>query len=210
MMRAMRNTKPTGIWRVLGLLVSLIVVACMCVACGKDAAGTASSHAPQSSATPTSFSSPVVSETPQVSPTSTTSVAISSPTPGTTSGGTGKATTSQQGCPTTQQPASDLALATVVVEPKDVEQTVTAHIGDAIEVRAPLGFKWIGPTSSQGGLQLAQPSGYVSSTYNACIWHYTAQSTGSIDLHFQRMVLCRPNAMCPYVVVAMSITIDVK
>lgn len=114
------------------------------------------------------------------------------------------------GCPSDVVVGIPPSAATVITQPGAINQLVTAHVGDVVEVRAPFGAKWSGPTGSQGGLDLQQPFGYALNGTNACIWRFTARGVGTTSLHFSRQALCHANEMCPMFIANMPVNVTVR
>ena len=115
-----------------------------------------------------------------------------------------------QGCPSDLVVATAPSTANVVVNQLSAKATTVAHVGDVIEVRLPFGHKWGGPTTSQGNLQIQQPSGYAWKSDNVCIWRFVAKSIGTTTLSFTTRALCKPNQMCPLYIAQVPLTITVK
>jgi hypothetical protein len=134
-----------------------------------------------------------------------TPVATATPTPGTS---VGYGTT--HGCPSDAVFKTAPTKATVLVQSPTDNQTVTAHIGDIIEVHFPFGFKWNGPTTTSGILELLQPSGYAWSADQSCVWRFAAKSSGSVDLNFDSRAICKAGQMCPMFIRNTSIVITVQ
>ena len=114
------------------------------------------------------------------------------------------------GCPNNTVVNSAPSKPNVVVQLQNSKSTITAHIGDLIEVRLPFGQQWGGPTASQGVLQLQTPSGYALMSDKVCIWHFIAQSTGTTQLNFSAKPICKKGLLCPQFVLDVPFTIDVK
>jgi hypothetical protein len=130
----------------------------------------------------------------------------STPTP---TGTTGYGST--HGCPSDTIVSTTLKPANVTVRDTDINSTVTAHVGNIIEVRLPFGQKWTGPSSIPSNLQQQQPAGYALPSDNVCIWRFTAQSAGTAQLDFQSQALClNKDEVCPGVITKDPIIIDVK
>src|SRR6185437_10791520 len=100
--------------------------------------------------------------------------------------------------------------ANVIVKPTQINQTISAHNGDIIEVQLPFGHKWTGPTTSQGILQLQSPAGYASKSSNACIWRFQVKGTGMVQLMFHSQALCQSGQACPMYITAMPFDFNVK
>jgi hypothetical protein len=142
-------------------------------------------------------------------PGNTTGTQAPHPTPtptATTTGGYG----SIHGCPSDTVVSTAPKQANVIIQDKDINSTVTAHIGDIIEVRLPFGQKWSGPASIPSNLQQQQPAGYAFTPDNVCIWRFVAQSAGLARLDFYMRALCLKGMMCPMFIVDDSFNIDVK
>ncbi len=127
------------------------------------------------------------------------------PTP-TTSQGYGTA----HGCPSDAVVTPAPPTANVTVKMTDTNTTVTASIGDVIEIQLPFGLRWTGPTTSVGGLQLQTPAGYASTAIGMCIWRFSASSAGTTHLTFFARAICQKGQYCPLFVLAIPFTIVVK
>lgn len=128
------------------------------------------------------------------------------PTPTPTSGqGYGTA----HGCPSDARVKPEPPTANVTLTLSDANVTVTAHVGDVIEIQLPFGQRWTGPTPSGGGLQLQTPAGYASTTKGMCIWRFHALGAGTTRLTFFARALCRKDQPCPHYVLAIPFTIVV-
>lgn len=127
------------------------------------------------------------------------------PTP-TTTGDYG----SVHGCPSDTIVSTAPPQANVIIRDTDINSTVSAHVGDSIEVRLPFGRKWSGPVTITSNLEQQQPTGYASAADNACIWRFVAQSAGVAQLDFYMQALCLNGQMCPMFIANMPFTIDVK
>lgn len=91
------------------------------------------------------------------------------PTP-TSSQGYGTA----HGCPSDAVVTPEPPAVNVTVTLSDANRTLTAHVGDVIEIHLPFGLRWTGPAISRGGLQLQTPAGYASPSKGMCIWRLHA------------------------------------
>jgi hypothetical protein len=130
--------------------------------------------------------------------------AIASASASSTSGAASTASNSNKpltGCPGNAV-ASQPGNANIVVTTRQMNQTITAHTGDIIEIQLPLGHKWTGPTTSQGILQLQGPAGYTSQSANACIWRFVAKGPGTVQLMFHSQALCQAGQICPMYITA--------
>lgn len=114
------------------------------------------------------------------------------------------------GCPNNAVVSTAPTPANVVVKMSHSNTTINAHPGDVIEVQLPFGQLWNGPTSSQGVLQLQTPAGYAWEAANACVWRFTAQSTGTTQLNFYGRAICKKGEMCPQYIMSVPFTINVK
>nr|HET6902376.1 hypothetical protein [Ktedonobacteraceae bacterium] len=113
------------------------------------------------------------------------------------------------GCPSDVVVSTAPVAPDVTVEPKQGRTVINAHRGDVIEIRMPFGVAWRGPTTSQGILQLQQPSGYVWKPSNACIWGFVAKGTGTVALDFFGSVICKKVPLCVPSVEVAAFTIKV-
>ena len=140
---------------------------------------------------------------------------------GTTSGSTGsspaqpsptavKGYGTAQGCPSDMVVSTAPSTANVVVKPNQTHSTITAKVGDIVEIRLPFGQKWSGPTTSVGSLEIQQPSGYAWKTDKVCVWRFTAKSAGTTNLEFQGRALCKPGQLCPMYIAEFPFVITVK
>src|SRR5437879_462050 len=102
---------------------------------------------------------------------------------GSTSRGTSSTTVASSGtangCPSNAVVTNESGKVSVIVKPTQMNQTISAHNGDIIEIQLPFGHKWTGPTTSQGILQIQGPAGYASKSANACVWRFVAKGTGT-------------------------------
>jgi hypothetical protein len=139
------------------------------------------------------------------SPTHPTPIPTPTPTP-TTIRGHG----SIHGCPSNTVFTTPLKQANVIIEETDTNDTVSAHVGDLIEIRLPFGQKWSGPASIPGNLQQQQPAGYAFTPDNVCIWRFVAQSEGVAHLDFYMQALCLSGQMCPRFIANIPFIINIK
>lgn len=114
------------------------------------------------------------------------------------------------GCPSNAVVTSTSGNAIVIVKSTQMNQTISAHNGDIIEIQLPFGHKWTGPTTSQGILQLQGPAGYASKSANACIWRFAARGTGTAQLIFHSQALCQAGQVCPMYITALPFDFNVK
>ena len=114
------------------------------------------------------------------------------------------------GCPSDMVVSTAPSTANVIVKPNQINSTITAKVGDVIELHLPFGQKWTGPTASGGNLEIQQPAGYASKTDNVCVWRFTAKSAGTTNLEFRAQALCKPNQMCPMYIAEFPFVITVK
>jgi hypothetical protein len=114
------------------------------------------------------------------------------------------------GCPSNAVANSQTPKANVTVRPGQMNQIITTHQGDTVEILLPFGNKWTGPMTSQGILQLQQPAGYASTADNSCVWRFTASGTGKQQLNFHSQALCKPGAICPMYITNVTFNIEVK
>jgi hypothetical protein len=140
---------------------------------------------------------------------------------GTTTGGTGsspvnpsptavKGYGTAQGCPSDMVVSTAPSAANVVVQSSQKNATITAHVGDVVEIRLPFGQRWTGPTVSQGNLTIQQPSGYAWKTDKVCVWRFTAKAVGTTSLDFHQQALCKPGQLCPMYIAEFPFVINVK
>jgi hypothetical protein len=133
---------------------------------------------------------------------------------GSTNGGTSSTTVASygtaNGCPSNAVVTSASGNASVIVKPTQMNQTISAHNGDIIEIQLPFGHKWTGPATSQGILQLQGPAGYASKSANACIWRFVVKGTGTAQLMFHSQALCQVGQVCPMYIIAMPFDFNVK
>lgn len=116
---------------------------------------------------------------------------------------------SAYGCPgtvmtTTPSPAK------IVLKPADSNTTVTAHVGDVVEIDLPFGQAWTGPTASQGELQLQGPAGAAVTASKVCVWRFTAQSAGTTQMEFYGRAICQKGQMCPQYITRIPYTIVIQ
>ena len=112
-------------------------------------------------------------------------------------------------CPSNTVISTPPQQANVTIRITDSNSTVTAHIGDTIEVQLPFGQKWSGPLSTPVNLQLQQPAGYAFTPDKVCIWRFVAQSAGTAHLEFYGQALCPKGVMCPMYIIDESFTLEV-
>lgn len=133
---------------------------------------------------------------------------------GTTSTGSSPATTptttvSAYGCPGAVMTTAP-APAKIVLKQSDSNTTITAHVGDVVEIDLPFGQVWTGPTTSQGELQLQTPVGYALTASKVCVWRFTAQSTGTTQVEFLGKAICQKGQLCPLYIMRIPYTIVIK
>jgi hypothetical protein len=114
-----------------------------------------------------------------------------------------------QGCPSDVVVSHAPPAADVTVQPNQGATPITAHQGEVIEIQVPFGLSWEGPTTSQGPLQLQSPYGYAWKPDSACIWRFLAQGTGTVELPFSGMAICKKGLHCVPSVTEASFTIKV-
>jgi len=100
--------------------------------------------------------------------------------------------------------------AKIVLKQSDSNATVTAHVGDVVEIDLPFGQAWTGPTASQGELQLQGQAGYAITASKMCVWRFTAQSTGTTQVEFYGKAICQKGQMCPQYIMRIPYTIVIK
>ncbi|HKV56967.1 MAG TPA: hypothetical protein VJO32_01750 [Ktedonobacteraceae bacterium] len=127
----------------------------------------------------------------------------------TPTGVTPTTTASAYGCPGTVMTVSP-SPAKIVLKQSDSNATITAHVGDIVEVDLPFGQTWTGPTTSQGQLQLQGPAGYALPTSKVCVWRFTAQSAGTTQVNFYGKAMCQKGQMCPQYIMRIPYTIVIK
>src|SRR5579859_3948604 len=128
---------------------------------------------------------------------------------GSTTGTTPTTSASAYGCPGTVMTTAP-APAKIVLKPSNSNATVTAHVGDVVEVDLPFGQAWTGPTTSQGELQLQGTAGSAVTASKMCIWRFTAQSTGTTQVEFYGRAICQKGQMCPAYITRIPYTIVIK
>ena len=114
------------------------------------------------------------------------------------------------GCPSDVVVSNAPAKASVLIQLTNMDSTVTAHVGDVIEVRLPFGHKWGGPGTALHGLELQQPAGYAWKAESVCIWRFVAKGTGTTQLFFQSQALCKPGEVCPMYITAIPFTVVIR
>ena len=132
-----------------------------------------------------------------------------STTTGAGSTATPPATASAYGCPGTVMTTAP-SPAKIVLKQSDSNSTITAHVGDVVEIDLPFGQTWTGPTASQGELQLQGPAGYAVTASKMCVWRFTAQSAGTTQVEFYGKAICQKGQMCPLYIMRIPYTIVVK
>ena len=137
---------------------------------------------------------------------------------GSTNTGSGSTTTavtptvtaaSVYGCPGTVMTTAP-APAKIVLKQSNSNATVTAHVGDTVEIDLPFGQLWTGPTDSQGELQLQGPAGYALTASKVCVWRFSAQSAGTTQVEFDGKAICQKSQMCPLYIMRIPYTIVIK
>lgn len=113
------------------------------------------------------------------------------------------------GCPSDMVVSNAPTKANVLIQLTNMDNTVTTHVGDIIEVRLPFGHKWRGPGTALHGLELQPPAGYAWKADSVCIWRFVAKGTGTTQLLFQSQPLCKPGEMCPMYITAIPFTVVV-
>ena len=173
----------------LTVVAFMVILTCILSACGFNG-GTSTTSGGSSSPTSTSVA---------LTPTVTTVVGY-----GTT-----------QGCPS-DSVVSNLPKANVIANVTGTTSTstqgdtVTAHVGNIIELHAPFGKRWSGPQNSLSSLTLLTPSGYALKTNSVCVWRFNAKNAGTTRLNFTSRPLCKKGAMCPMFIVNVDVTVTVK
>lgn len=125
--------------------------------------------------------------------------------------GTTKGYGTSVGCPSDAVITNAPAKANVIIQMTNMDNTVTAYVGDVIEVRLPFGHKWGEPgTAALHGLDLQSPAGYAWKAENVCIWRFTAKEPGTTQLLFHSQALCKPGELCPMYITAVPFTVVVK
>jgi hypothetical protein len=114
------------------------------------------------------------------------------------------------GCPSDTVVSTPPKHADVIIQKTDINATVSAHVGDIIEIRLPYGQKWSGPRAIPDNLQQQQPAGYALTPDNVCVWRFLAQSGGIAHLDFYMQALCSNGQMCPMFIANIPFTIDIK
>jgi hypothetical protein len=120
------------------------------------------------------------------------------------------AATSQTGCPGSTVMTTPPSPANVVLKPANNSTTISAQVGDVVEVDLPYGQAWSGPSVSQGSLSLQQPAGFALTPSKVCVWRFTAQSAGTAQLEFYGKAICETGHACPQYIVRLPFTISVK
>lgn len=128
---------------------------------------------------------------------------------GSTTAATPTASANVYGCPGTVMTTAP-APAKIVLKPSDSNATVTAHVGDVVQIELPFGQAWTGPTTSQGELQLQGTAGSAVTASKVCIWRFTAQSTGTTQVEFYGRAICQKGQMCPAYITRIPYTIVIK
>jgi hypothetical protein len=100
--------------------------------------------------------------------------------------------------------------AKIVLKQSDSNATITARVGDVVEIDLPFGQAWTGPTASQGELQLQGPAGYAVTASKMCVWRFTAQGIGTTQVDFYGKAICQKGRMCPLYIMRIPYTIVVK
>lgn len=114
------------------------------------------------------------------------------------------------GCPSDTVVSTAPSRPDVTVKLTDKNTTINAHVGNMIEFDLPFGLAWGAPNTSPSVLQLQTPAGYAWPTSKACVWRFTAQSSGTTHVNFPARALCKKGEFCPQYVMDISFAIAVK
>lgn len=167
------------------LIVCILVL--FCAACGAGSGTTTGSGGPMAGAT--------ISPSP-VKATATSTAEVQN--------GYG----TSQGCPDDTVVTKTVPAANVTATMQNT--TITAQVGNIIEVRLPFGHKWSAPRTVPSALIMQSPAGYASTTTSNCIWRFEAKQKGDIQLQFSAAPLCKPKTMCPMFIMLTSISIKIN
>lgn len=114
------------------------------------------------------------------------------------------------GCPGATQSVSWPAPPAVVLTTPFPSGPTTLRAGQTLEVALPFGHIWrFQAGSAQPALTLDQPAGYGDSGTRHCVWHFTAQQAGQVQLTFTMQALCPPHTSCPQYITLLKASISV-
>jgi len=85
------------------------------------------------------------------------------------------------------------------------------QVGQSLEVELPFGHRWsLGPAAGQPALYLDMPAGYGDLSLKSCVWHFTAQQAGQVNLSFTSGPICQAHEECPQFLVVVMIAVEVR
>ncbi len=108
-------------------------------------------------------------------------------------------------CPVSQAPADAGAFKPDVIVSQNAQnagtaQPITLTQGQRLEIRLQPGYNWeLTVTDLNHILTLVAPGGWYDADAHACIWRFTAESTGNAQLNYQGTLICPPLELCPSV-----------
>ncbi len=89
-------------------------------------------------------------------------------------------------------------------------RTVTAHVGDTIQVRLPSSSRWsLQAAPSSAVLAAVAPSAMYVPSLNACVWTFQAKASGSATLNYGGAPICKPGQACAAYRIAMDFSVKV-
>lgn len=123
---------------------------------------------------------------------------------------TATASTTLTGCPAATQTVAWPAPPDVVLTTPFPSSPTTLRAGQALEVALPFGHLWhFEDGTEQPALALDVPAGYGDSGAQRCVWRFTAQRAGQVDLTFTMQALCPPKVACPLYIAILKAPISV-
>ncbi len=115
------------------------------------------------------------------------------------------------GCPNSTTVTVRPPAATVKLKSTNNNTVIKVHQGDSIEVDLLFGLIWQGPENTyQKWLTLQTPAGYASATAKACVWRFVAVNSGTTELVFIGLPICKTSRDCPLNTIDIMFTIDVS
>jgi hypothetical protein len=117
------------------------------------------------------------------------------------------------GCPVQQIPVDGSPKADVTVTGKNdaFDQPVTLKVNQILEARLPAGIQWhLDVTDAKQILQPVGLQGWFDQVHMACVWQFSAASTGTAKLSFSGGLVCEPNTACPAIAAAQGYDVTVK
>ena len=99
---------------------------------------------------------------------------------------------------------------TYILTPSISGRSVTAHVGDTVQVRLPATSRWsFQTTQSATALTMIAPSGMYAQALNACIWTFQARTSGAETLRYGGSPICKPGQACAAYRIAMDFSVNI-